>query len=116
MAKVAPTSLSFPDICTPGREVMDSQKDAMKVLEDKYAQIDFTKPNCDLTGALVRIPHADSYAQYVVIKNSPLTIQHIPFGDAWNAYPATLRGLNRQDILDGLARAKALRDMFSSRR
>lgn len=52
----------------------------------------------DLTGALVKFPRADGYAYYVVSKHSPLTLSHIPIGDAWEALDATIRGTREADI------------------
>jgi len=53
----------------------------------------------DVVGLLLTFPVADGHAFYRVSKASPLTLQHVPFGDAWRVPPAHIRGLRRQDIL-----------------
>lgn len=52
----------------------------------------------DLTGALVSFPRGDGKAIYAVTKMKPLTLAHVPFGDAWMIPPAHLRGLRAEDI------------------
>jgi hypothetical protein len=49
-------------------------------------------------GNLLRFSAADSYAYYEVVSRNPLTIRHIPAGDAWGISPAHIRGLRLQDI------------------
>ena len=33
------------------------------------------------------------------MKESPLTLSHVPSGDAYRAHPAMIRGLRKEDIL-----------------
>jgi hypothetical protein len=49
-------------------------------------------------GTLLRFPMADGYALYVVTSEKPLTLQHVPFGDAWQAAAATIRGVTMSDV------------------
>jgi hypothetical protein len=53
----------------------------------------------DTTGKIFRTPMADGYAQYCVVssKGSGHLI-HLPFGDAWEAHPALIRGLRGAEI------------------
>ena len=51
-----------------------------------------------LVGAMLRFPRGDGYAHYVVVKDKPLTLQHIPVGDAWRVEDCTLRGINVTDV------------------
>ena len=53
----------------------------------------------EVVGLVLMFPAADGHAVYRVSKASPLTLQHVPFGDAWRVPPAHIRGLRRQDIL-----------------
>ena len=62
---------------------------------------------------LVRFPQADGYALYRVVKEQPLTLQHIPFGDAWQVPYAMIRGLRRVDVARMVENAKAIRKLFS---
>jgi len=43
-------------------------------------------------------PVADGYAMYAVVKERPLTLRYIPYGDARKAAPATIRGLTLADV------------------
>ena len=52
----------------------------------------------DLTGALVSFPRGDGKAVYAVTKMKPLTLAHVPYGDAWTIDAAHLRGLRVDDI------------------
>ncbi len=112
MAKLDPNPASFPSFDESG---FKGQEEALEKLYATSAAIDFTNPKADLTGAVVKFPIADGYAVYVVSKNSPLTVQHVPFGDAWQIYAPTIRGLNRADILEQLRRRKAVRDLFGKK-
>jgi len=50
------------------------------------------------TRTVWRTPVADGYALYLVVKESPLTLQHIPYGDGYRAAGATIRGLTLADV------------------
>lgn len=64
-------------------------------------------PDGEIVGALVSFPYADGSANYVVTAARPLTLQHIPSGDAWQIPAAHMRGLCREDILDMVTEQKA---------
>ncbi len=51
-------------------------------------------------GIVLQFPVADGHAFYVVVKEKPLTLQHIPFGDAWRIPAAHVRGLTLRDVRD----------------
>lgn len=78
-------------------------------LQEKEAAL----PEGTYVGAVLRFPYADGYAMYLVQKTRPLTLQHIPFGDAWHIPEAHLRGLNLDDVKEQVARNKGLRSMFA---
>lgn len=52
----------------------------------------------DATGFVMQFPVADGRAYYLVTKETPLTLQHIPIGDAWQIPPAHLRGITIADV------------------
>jgi hypothetical protein len=56
------------------------------------------QPDTQVLGGIVKFHVGDGYAMYVVIKEKPLTLQLLPFGDAYQADPALIRGLRRVDI------------------
>lgn len=51
-----------------------------------------------LVGAVLRFPRGDGYAIYVVVKDKPLTVAHVPIGDAWATSASEIRGLRAQDV------------------
>jgi len=51
-------------------------------------------------GIVLQFPVADGHAFYVVVKDKPLTLQHVPFGDGWRIPPAHVRGLTLCDVRD----------------
>ena len=115
MAKLAP-KFDFPDYDTSlgWKEAFKAQEEALDKLAEASAKIDFANPKASLKGALLKWQRADGYAQYIVTADRPLTIAHIPFGDAWTIEPALIRGLTRADIVEQLRRDKAMHDLFNS--
>jgi len=51
-------------------------------------------------GIVLQFPVADGHAFYVVVKDKPLTLQHVPFGDGWQIPAAHVRGLTLRDVRD----------------
>lgn len=47
---------------------------------------------------IMSFPIADGKAMYKVVKEQPLTLQHIPFGDAYEVHPALIKGLDYRDL------------------
>ena len=48
---------------------------------------------------IMRFSVGDGDALYEVVKEQPLTLRHIPEGDAYEAHPALLRGLEYLDLV-----------------
>jgi len=65
-----------------------------------------------LVDVVVRFPIADGFAHYIVTADRPLTLQHIPVGDAWTIPEAHLRGLRAQDIRRDAERDRHLAKLF----
>lgn len=80
----------------------------MEALSEKSAKVD---PDGDLTGALIRFQVADGYAVYVVSKHEPLTLQHVPYMDAYQADAATVRGVNKNTVRSQIMRERAFTNM-----
>jgi hypothetical protein len=89
----------------------ERQDKLLKDLQDKEAAL----PEGTYEGVILRFPHADGYAMYLVAKTSPLTLQHIPYGDAWELPAAHLRGVNLADVKAQAERNKAARSFRTSR-
>lgn len=69
-----------------------------------------------IVGGLVSFPAADGYAIYVVTKEKPLTLAHVPFGDGWTVSDAHIRGLRRSDIEVLLERSRAMQRLFGGKK
>jgi hypothetical protein len=66
-----------------------------------------------IVGSIITYPVCDGKAAYLVTKESPLTLSHIPFGDAYMIPAAHVRGLTKRDVEAEVARNKALTRIFS---
>lgn len=78
-------------------EVYDERVSAlMKIYQDESDAL----AEGEYLGALISFPIADGSAVYRV--NSQLkgtvSLQHVPYGDAWQIPPAHMRGLTAKDI------------------
>ena len=116
MAKLSPTpytgNLNLHDYSDENVKKIKAMMDA---LAENSEKIDCSDPDSDLKGALLRFPVADSYAEYIVVSNRPLTLAHIPAFDAWQIPAAHMRGLSRADILHQLKAAKILHILFKNK-
>lgn len=94
---------------------MEGINRAMAYLQDlefKSDQKNPDDPNCDIKGAILTFPVADGYAYYIVTNDKPLTVQNIPFGDAWAVAGVTIKGIDREYVLNTL---RARKEIFGVR-
>jgi|FLOH01.1.fsa_nt_gi hypothetical protein len=61
-------------------------------------------------GEVIRLPWADSYAQYMVMSMHPLQLFHIPLGDAWDHPDADL--LTAKRVQQKIDADKAMQKLF----
>ena len=61
---------------------------------------------------IMRFPIADGQAMYHVVKENPLTLEWVPYGDAWQIPTAHLRGLNYEDWVLDRERSKKMKELF----
>jgi len=87
-----------------GRKLKDD--DAMAGLEQESGGVDID--GGEVVGILLAFPVADGYAHYRVSKASPLTLQHVPYGDAWRISAAHIRGLRKADAIESERRRRGL--------
>lgn len=100
MAKLHPKSYEF----TRKHKGYNTESVKEEIAEmQRLADVSNALAEGELVGGLLRFPVGDGYAQYLVIKDKPLTLQHIPFFDAYSTDPALIRGLRRPDIEQRLA-------------
>ena len=62
-------------------------------------------------GIVLQFPIADGYAIYLS-KTSPLTLEHIPVGDAWQIPPAHILGIRKADVLAQVRADRAMAKLF----
>lgn len=62
-------------------------------------------------GKELRIQHADSYAQYMVLSEKPMALIHIPLGDAWDSPLAD--GLTTKKIKEMIDQDEKMKALFS---
>ena len=105
-----PDSLKLPEIDWSNFNRADHEKlsnlfisDLRNILIKHYGK----KKN---VGEVVRFPHADGYAQYMVMQMNPLELVHIPLDDAWE-FPYIER-LTAKDIQDKINQQKNIAKIF----
>lgn len=62
-------------------------------------------------GEVIKIPHADSYAYYMVYSLKPLVLIHLPLGDCWHSEFAEL--LTVKKVVEMVQRERGLKKLFS---
>ncbi len=62
-------------------------------------------------GKILRIPHADGHAQYMIGSEKPLSLIHIPIGDAWDS--PMVDGLTNKKIKEMIDGEERLAKFFS---
>lgn len=65
-------------------------------------------PDDVVVKGVISFPVADGSAFYMVSKEKPLHLIHIPYMDAWEADEITIRGLNVSDVKAMLKRSKSM--------
>ena len=110
MAKLLPTSIVIDTDYSEGWR--ERETESLARLRE------LMRTNCpgDLTGERLRWQRADSYAEYIIVKESPFTIAHLAIGDAWQVEPALVRGLRISDAREMVERERAMAELFKEAR
>ena len=90
----------------------------MKKLDAQFMELQKKSdelPRGQVVGGIYSYPVADGHAHYLVIKDKPLTLAHIPYSDAWELPDAHIRGLQRQDVLQHLEHQKKMNKLFGKK-
>jgi hypothetical protein len=90
------------------KESFDDYRRRTESLLDELLAKATALPKEQVAGRIVSFPIADGYALYLVQKESPLVLQHIPVGDAWAIPREHLRGLRLNDVRRRLWRDDAV--------
>ncbi len=69
----------------------------------------------DLVGEIIRFHIADGYAEYMVVKQRPLTLSHLNIGDGYQIPKAHMRGLRLADVQHLVEGERNLRALFANR-
>lgn len=69
-------------------------------------------PEGAIVGGLLDFPRGDGKAFYLVTSAKPLTLQHVPFGDAYRVDPVTGRTLQVLDVQERLGQRRKMRALF----
>jgi hypothetical protein len=64
-----------------------------------------------IVGALLRWQRGDGYAYYIVIKDNPLTVQHVAYLDCWKVEFPLIRGLTEKDVITQLRRRQKIKEI-----
>jgi len=66
----------------------------------------------EMGAEVMHFPVADGQAYYMVVKEQPLTLAWIPYGDAWQLPDAHLRGLNHRDLVNQREYDMRMKELF----
>lgn len=91
----------------PWNEDTQPAMQKMKELQDKSDAL----PEGEIKGAIIGFGVADGSALYLVVKEKPLTLQHIDYLDGYHVHPAMIRGLRKEDILHQLKQRRWLQNL-----
>jgi hypothetical protein len=113
MAQLAKTLYQLPEITYDSKDWREGCKNheaAFEALCEAGNKVDID--NGKVVGLVVSFPYADGAASYLVVKESPLTLQSIPYSDAWQLPYSHIRGLRKQDIIENARRHRGIKSMF----
>lgn len=96
---------------SPQESIRDAALREQKLLDDFRSR----RKTGSVVNAVISFPHADSYAMYLVKKDKPLLLMHLPLGDAWQVDQATIRGLRLTDVERMVAWDDAMREQFEKK-
>lgn len=114
MAQLIPTSkevLAAAD-WSPQEDIHDAMKREQAFMDTLHQR---RQPD-SVVNAVIHFPYADGHALYLVAKDKPLRLMHLPFGDAWQVSSATIRGLRLGDVESMVAHNDAIRARVASQR
>jgi hypothetical protein len=89
----------------------DAEKKWLKELAEWC--LTHTDSRSELIGEVIRFPRGDGTANYMVFRTKPLSLLHIPLGDAWDLPDYQMRGLRVKDVRELVKRDRALGELFS---
>jgi hypothetical protein len=97
------------------KESWDEHFSRANVELNKLMAVSDALPEGATVGAVLQYAVADGHAFYLVTKETPLTLQHIPFGDGYSIPAPMVRGLRKQDVLEALSARRRFRKLAPKR-
>lgn len=113
MATLSPQFYPFED--KKLNESWDQYRDRADEVYRKLTEVSVSLPEGEVVGAFVRFQIADGYANYVVTKAKPLTLQCVALGDGYQIPMAHMRGIRKADILAMIKQEKAWNELFKKK-
>ncbi len=107
----APSKVKLPKVDYANYNHAEAIKNEDKYIEDLTAHLKANGFSGKNVGEIIRIPHADSYAMYMVASMRPLRLIHLALGDACGSQFAEL--LTAKKVNDMLAAEKKMKELFS---
>jgi hypothetical protein len=98
----------------PGEDWRDYIERSNRMFDELQDHSD-NLPEGQVEGAVISFPVADGSASYLITREKPLSLSHIPFLDGYHANPILIRGLRKSDVLQMLRSRKRLLELFSTR-
>jgi hypothetical protein len=117
MAKIysAPKEIKLPEWDFANFNYEEHTKKEKEYKEKLKAHINSMGYNEKETGECIRIPHADSHAEYMILSlKGGVKLIHLKLGDAWNSEFAEL--LTAKKVKEMIARDKRIAEMFAEKR
>ncbi len=105
MAKVIAYAGDFDKL---DNESWDDFRTRTQAVMDRLFAKSNSLPDGVVVNGIISFPVADGSAFYMVSKEKPLHLIHIPYMDAWEADEITIRGLNVSDVKAMLKRSKSI--------
>lgn len=106
----APDTIELPKVDFGKYNREEEKKKEDKYLSDLAAWCKKRKDQ-QYVGEVVRFPHADGYAQYMVASIKPLELVHLELGDAWDL--PYIERLKAKDIIEKIEREKAFAEIWA---
>ena len=76
-----------------------NEKEAKYIQEVKDWCKSHSTEKTEYVGEIITIPHADSFACYIVFKTKPVQLIHLQIGDGWNSPYADLLTTKRVKVM-----------------
>jgi hypothetical protein len=112
MAKVIECRDKAPWVWKRGEPFEAEMARTDRLFEELMAASNRVDLSGDIAGLVVKFGVADGYAVYRVAKDKPLTLEHIPYGDAYYIDWRMLKGFTKADIVEMAQSDREIRQTY----